>query len=194
MSNVATPSGAEPIGSLSSSGSFTGKVRHIKIASGYNTSVFYGDFVKLVAGGTVQKDTGTTTLTPCGVFVGCFYTDPTTNQPTYAQYWPAGTVASDAVAYVVDDPNVLMVMQADGSLSQDAIGANFAVVQTAGSTSVGRSRNAVDASTKAATASLPIRCIDFVDGPNSAVGDSFTDIIVKFNDGDHQYNTALGIV
>ena len=89
MSNVATPSGAEPIGSLSSSGSFTGKVRHIKIASGYNTSVFYGDFVKLVAGGTVQKDTGTTTLTPCGVFVGCFYTDPTTNQPTYAQYWPA---------------------------------------------------------------------------------------------------------
>ncbi len=194
MSNVATPSGAEPIGSLSSSGSFTGKVRHIKIASGYNANVFYGDFVKLVAGGTVEKDTGTVTLTPCGVFVGCFYTDPTTKQPTYAQYWPAATVASDAVAYVVDDPNVLMVMQADGSLSQDAIGANFAVVQTAGTANIGRSRNAVDASTKAATATLPIRCIDFVDGPNSAVGDSYTDIIVKFNDGDHQYNNATGIV
>ena len=35
MATTATPNGAEPVGTLSSSGSFTGKVRHIKIANAY---------------------------------------------------------------------------------------------------------------------------------------------------------------
>ena len=191
MATTATPMGAEPVGTLSASGSFTGKVRHIKIASGYGTGIFYGDFVKLVAAGTVEKDTGTDTLTPVGVFVGCAYTDPNTNQKTFNQQWPASTVASDAVAYVVDDPNVLMQMQANGSLAQADLGTNLQVVQTAGSTSIGRSKNSTN-STAATTATLPLRLIDFVDGPSSAVGDSYTDIIVKFNAG-HMYSNTTGI-
>lgn len=55
MATTATPSGAEPVNTLSASGSFSGKVRHIKIASNYGTAIFYGDFVKLVAAGTVEK-------------------------------------------------------------------------------------------------------------------------------------------
>lgn len=193
MSSTATPMGAEPIGTLSASGSFTGKVRHLSIASNYGTAIFYGDFVKTVAAGTIEKDTGTTTLTPTGVFMGCSYTDPTTNQPTYSQFYPASTVASDIKAYVLDDPNVLMKMQGDDSLAQTAIGNNVAIVQTAGSTSIGRSKNAVDSSTIAATtATLPLRIIDFVDGPDSSVGDSFTDVIVKFNAG-HQYDNTTGV-
>ena len=191
MATTATPMGAEPVGTLSASGSFTGKVRHIKIASGYGTGIFYGDFVKLVAAGTVEKDTGTTALTPVGVFVGCAYTDPSTNQKTFNQQWPASTVASDAVAYVVDDPSVLMQMQANGSLAQADLGTNLQAVQTAGSTSIGRSKNSTN-STAATTATLPLRLIDFVDGPSSAVGDTYTDIIVKFNAG-HQYDNTTGI-
>ena len=193
MSATATPTGAEPIGTLSSSGSFTGKVRHLKIASNYGTAIFYGDFVKTVAGGTVEKDAGTTALTTTGVFMGCFFTDPTTKQPTYSQYYPASTVASDIKAYVLDDPHVLMKMQGDATLAQTAIGNNVSMVQTAGSTDIGRSKNAVDSSTIAATtATLPLRIIDFVDGPDSSVGDSFTDVIVKFNAG-HQYLNTTGI-
>ena len=60
MATSATPTGAEPVGTLSASGSFTGKVRHIKIASAYDTAIFYGDFVKLVAAGTVEKAAVTT--------------------------------------------------------------------------------------------------------------------------------------
>jgi len=193
MSAAATPMGAEPIGTLSSSGSFTGKVRHLSIASNYGTAIFYGDFVKTVAAGTVEKDTGTTALTPTGVFMGCSYTDPTTKQPTYSQYYPASTVASDIKAYVLDDPNVLMKMQGDASLAQTAIGNNVSIVQTAGSTSIGRSKNAVDSSTiVATTATLPLRIIDFVDGPDSSVGDAYTDVIVKFNAG-HQYDNTTGV-
>ena len=192
MATTATPMGAEPTDTLSASGSFTGKVRHIKVASGYGTAIFYGDFVKLVNTGTVEKDTGTATLTPVGVFVGCAFTSPTTGELTFSQTFPASTAASDIVAYVVDDPNVLMRMQSDEAIAQTGLGNNVAVVQTAGSTSIGRSKNAVDGSSIATTNTLPLRIIDFVDGPTSAVGDAFTDVIVKFNAG-HQYSNTTGV-
>ena len=195
MSATAAPYGAEPVGTLSASGSFTGKMRQIKIASGYDTNIFYGDFVKLVAAGTVEKDGGagaTVALTPVGIFMGCEYTDPVSGHLYHSQYWPADTVASDAVAYVLDDPNVLFKMQADGSIAQADLGSNFAVFGTVGSTSIGRSKNAVQASSTASTASLPLRLIDFVDGPDSEVGDAYTDVICKFNAG-HQYSNTTGV-
>tara|TARA_R100001440_G_scaffold3554_2_gene8595 strand:+ start:4371 stop:4946 length:576 start_codon:yes stop_codon:yes gene_type:complete len=191
MATVATPMGAEPVNTLSASGSFTGKVRHIKIASGYGTGIFYGDFVKLVNTGTVEKDTGTSTLTPVGVFVGCSYTDPGTNQLTFNQQFPASTAADDIVAYVVDDPNVVMQMQSSGVLSQTELGNNIAVVQTGGSTSIGRSKNSLG-DTGATTNTLPMRIIEFVDGPSSTVGDAFTDALVFFNVG-HQYTNTTGV-
>ena len=106
------------------------------------------------------------------------------------------------MAYVCDDPNVVFQAQGDGSLAQTALGNNVAVVQTAGSTAIGTSKNAIDASTIATTKTLPVRIIDFVDGPNSAVGDSFTDVICKFNSGgdatgdscaSHQYQDTTGV-
>jgi hypothetical protein len=192
MAASAAPYGAKPIGTLSASGSFTGKVQHIKIASGYDTLISWGDFVKLVAAGTIEKDTGTTTATPVGVFMGCSYTDPTTSQPTYAQMWTADVAASDAMAYVLTDPNVLFQMQGDGAITQAMLGSNFAIVVTAGSTTIGRSKNAVDQSTSNTTNTLPLRIVDYVDGPDSAVGDAYTDVIMKINVG-HQYVNTTGI-
>jgi hypothetical protein len=185
--------GAEPVGGLSACGSFSGKVRHMKIANAYGTAIFYGDFVKLVAAGTVEKDTGTATATPVGIFMGCFYTDPSTNQPTFNQTYPASTAADDIVAYVLDDPDCVFKMQADDTLAQTALGNNIGIVQTAGSTTIGRSKNAADASTAATTNTLPLRIIEFVDGPDSAVGDAFTDILLTYNSGMHQYRNATGI-
>ena len=192
MATSATPNGAEPIGTCSSSGSFSGKVVHIKIASAYGTAIFYGDFVKLVTAGTVELDAGTTALTSIGIFMGCKYTDPNSNQMTFSQSWPASTAASDAAAYVLIDPDVLFRMQGDATIAQDGLGANFAVVQTAGSTTIGRSKNACDSSTVATTATLPVRLVDFYDGPSSSVGDSFTDGIFRFNAG-HQLTNTTGI-
>lgn len=190
MATTAAPYGARPVGTLSASGSFTGKTTQIKVASGYATSIFHGDFVKMVAAGTVEKDAGTTALTCIGIFLGCKYTDPNTNQMTFNQYWPASTVASDAVAYVLTDPNATFMMQGDDAIAQTALGANFAVVQTAGSTSIGKSKNACDASTVATTNTLPLRIVDFVDGPTSSVGDAFTDAIFKVNVGHQLVNTT----
>lgn len=199
MAATAAPYGARPIGTLSASGSFTSKTRLLEIASGYASGIFNGDFVKLAADGTVQLDDGEATLTTCGIFLGCQYTDPSTKQLTFNTQWPASTVASDAKAFVLDDPSVLIQMQADGSLALTSRGLNIGLAAyVAGSTDIGKSKVKADASTAAATLTLPLRIIDFVDGIDSAVGDAFTDIIVKFNAASsgtaspHQYLNATG--
>ena len=201
MATSAAPYGFRPIGLLGS-GSWSDSIRHISIASGYNTQIFYGDAVKIVNTGTIEKDAGTTTMTPCGIFVGCKYTDPNTSQLTFAQQWTADLVAADAYAYVVDDPNVVFQVQGSGTLAQTSLGNNIGVTQTAGSTAIGTSKNSATIGTLAATKTLPLRIIGFVDGPNSAVGDAFTDIICKWNSGgdatgaswaSHQYQDTTGI-
>ena len=195
MATSATPNGAEPVNTLSASGSYTGKVRHIKIASGYSTAIFYGDFVKLVAAGTLEKAAVTTSVVAgtVGIFVGCSYTDPSTNQMTFNQQFPASTAASDIMAYVVDDPKLVFKMQADEAIAQTGLGNNVSAVSTAGSTSIGRSKNALDGGSVATTNTLPLRVLEFVEGPNSTVGDAFTDCLVTYLPLSHAYETKLGV-
>ena len=195
MATSATPNGAEPINTLSASGSYTGKVRHIKIASGYATGIFYGDFVKLVATGTLEKAAVTTAVVAgtVGIFVGCSYTDPSTSQLTFNQQFPASTAASDIMGYVVDDPKLVFKMQADEAIAQTGLGNNVSAGSTAGSTTIGRSKNALDGGSVATTISLPLRILEFVEGPNSTVGDAFTDCLVTYLPLSHAYETKLGV-
>ena len=175
---------------------YAGAVRHIKIASGYAANVFNGDLVSVVTAGTVEKFTGTDAGSPVGVFVGCSYTNPTTKQIQFAQYWPTGTVAADAVAYVVDDPNaVFQVAVTDDSsdmstAARAAIGSNVELVQGAGDTNTGNSGVSVLAGSEDTTNTLPIRVVDVV--PATATGaDAFVELIVKINI--HQYNNTTGV-
>jgi len=195
MATSATPNGAEPVNTLSASGSYSGKVRHIKIASGYATAIFYGDFVKLVAAGTLEKAAVTTSVVAgtVGIFVGCSYTDPSTSQLTFNQQFPASTAASDIMAYVVDDPKLVFKMQGDEAIAQTGLGNNISAVSTAGSTSIGRSKNALDGGSIATTNTLPLRVLEFVEGPNSTVGDAFTDCLVTYLPLSHAYETKLGV-
>jgi len=194
MASTATPMGARPVGSLVSA-AYNAKITHYKINNAYGTDIFYGDFVKWADNNpntTIQKDTGTTAMTPIGVFLGCSYTDPSTGQMTFNQYFPASTAADDIMAYVASDPFLVMQMQSDEALTQDDLGKNVAVIQAAGSTAIGTSKNAIDGSTANTTNTLPLKIIDFVDGPDSAIGDAKTDVLVMFNVG-HQLLNATGI-
>jgi len=67
---VDAPYGLKPV-KLLSGVPYVGTTRQYGIASGYATSIFYGDAVKLVAGGTVERDTFDAAMTPIGVFHGC---------------------------------------------------------------------------------------------------------------------------
>ena len=201
MSKTATPYGLKPVNEIGGL-PYAGSTRQIKIASGYASNIFYGQVVSIVAAGTVEVvTTNGNNSTPfpagtVGVFVGCTYTNPSTNQLTFAQYFPSGTVASDAKAYVVDDYNTLFQVQAAGSLAQATLGSNAqlnAVQSTStGSTLTGNSNTALSTSV-GVTSGIAFRIVDFVESTTSTVGDEFTDVLVKFNPVAHSYNNPTGI-
>jgi len=201
MSATATPYGLKPVNEIGGL-PYAGSTRQIKIASGYASNIYYGQVVSIVAAGTIEVVvTNGDNSTPfpagtIGVFVGCTYTNPTTKQLTFAQYFPTGTVASDAMAYVVDDYNTLFQVQAAGSLAQATLGSNAilnAVQSTStGSTTTGNSNSALSTSV-AVTSGYAFRIVDFVDSTTSTVGDAFTDVLVKFNPVAHSYNNPTGI-
>lgn len=204
MATVAAPYGLRPV-SLIGGQAYAGSTRQIKIASAYAANIFCGQPVKLDTAGVVQAETGTTSISATGVigvFVGCSYTDPSLGYKLFRQYWPTGTVASDAVAYVVDDPDVVMQIQADGTLPQAALGANIGFGTSAGSTFTGNATTPAAIASLNTTNSLPLRIIGFVEGPDSAVGDTYTDILVKWNapydnagtmTGGHAYLNSTGV-
>jgi len=199
MATTAAPYGLKAV-NLVGGQPYAGSTRQIKIASGYAANIYNGSVVSVVAAGTVEivSEVGSAAdVFPAGtvgVFVGCSYTDPNTKQKLFSQYWPTGTVASDAVAYVIDDPDVVFQIQADDTLAQSALGINIPVVNpTAGSTTTGNSTMAADASAIAVGATLAFKIVDFVDSTTSSVGDTYTDILVKFNPTSHAYTAGTGI-
>ena len=196
---VSAPYGLKPI-NLIGGQVFAGATRQFQIASGYATSIFNGDAVLLVTSGTIEKDTGTTTATPVGVFLGCSYVNAQ-GQTIYQQYFPASTTAPTGTvitAYVADDPDTLFkVAVVSGTtviagVGRAVIGSNMSLVQNAGSTTTGDSKVAVLSSSAATTNTLPIRVIDVV--PDTATGaDTYVELIVKWNWGMHQYQNATGV-
>jgi hypothetical protein len=195
---VDAPYGLVPI-NLIGGQVFAGSTRLIPIASGSTTAIFNGDVVNLGSSGTLGKDVGTATATPVGVFLGCSYTDPTFGK-TFRQFYPGGLAIADIMAYVIDDPNALFKVAVTaagtstiGNVARTVVGENSALIQTAGNTSNGNSRVSIS-STTATTSTLPVRIIDIV--PETALAAnpaSYTEVIVKWNAGMHQYNNPTGV-
>ena len=201
MATTASPYGLKAVNHIGGT-PYAGSTRLLPIASGYATNIYNGSVVAIVAAGTVEivTDLGNNgdpfPAGVIGVFVGCTYTDPNLGTVVFRNNWPTGTVADDAQAYIVDDPDVVFQAQADGAVTQADLGqnTNFAAVQstTTGDTTTGNSNSAVS-STTAATNTIAFRIVDFVDSPTSTVGDAFTDLLIKFNAGIHSYDNATGI-
>jgi len=173
---------------------YAGQTRLIPIASTYNTAIYAGDLVKIVAAGTIEKFTGTTTGSPSGVFVGVQYVN-SVSQFTPAQYYP-GTSVTEAFAIVVDDPlaafkvAVTNVSSVLSSAARAAVGSNMSVLAGTGDAATGNSGASVLAGSEATTAGLVVRVIDTVDETKTAA-DTFVEIIVKINL--HQYNNTTGV-
>ena len=197
---VSSPYGLRPI-NLIGGQVFAGSTRLIPIASGSGTAIYYGDVVVVNSGGTITKVSATaSSVSDVGVFLGCQYTNPTTKQLLQQQYYPGGVTAGDIKAFVLDDPDALMKVAVVSSgttvsyVTQAAVGQNTAYVPNAadGSTTTGDSAAAVSSTTDTETA-LPFKIVDVV--PDTAIAGypgSYTEVIVKFNFGIHQYYNAGG--
>lgn len=141
MANPDAPFGFKVV--KSRTGNASNMVNEYVIASGYGTSMFTGDAVKLDGSG--QVNIGTAGAAIIGIFQGCRYTDSTGNR-VFRPYWPASTVATDAVALVADDPSLVLEVQSDGSMTNADIGQLVDLdTSQSGSTSTGMSKQQTSA-------------------------------------------------
>ncbi len=184
---VDAPYGFQPINRVDGI-AYAGAIRQIPITASYGTAIYNGDLVKLVVGGTVEKSTVTDNVSAqptLGVLVGCQYTN-SSGQTVQAQYYPTGV--TNAVAYVVVDPQAAfkVAVTTSGntsvvtSVTRAAVGTNIAVGAGTGSNTTGDSGLSVVSGSAANTAILPFRVIDVV--PETAVNaTNFREVIVKMN-------------
>ena len=206
MASTATPYGLRAVNELGGL-PYAGSTRSFLIdPAGYGTNIYNGSLVALSTAGyleivtTVGSSAGN--VFPAGVvgvFVGCSYVNAQ-GQVIYAQYYPTGYAAPTGTAitaYVIDDDRAVFQVQANGSLAQTALGMNaiLATAQTTstGSTTTGNSNTQISTST-AATSTYAFRIVGFVNMQGfSTIGDAYTDVLVKFNQGIHSYTNATGV-
>jgi hypothetical protein len=187
---VSAPYGLKPV-NLIGGRVFAGSTRMFPIINGYSSSLFNGDVVQLGTNGalavsTLQPTTANGgTAGTIGIFVGAEYS--TTGGPIYGknryQFWNASTAATDAIGYVVDDPQAVFqaVVLGQGSNSSTVqyinpafVGSNAFYVGAAnsntGSTTTGDSAAGIAIATTAIgtgviaplTATAPFRIVQLV--------------------------------
>ena len=200
MAATATPYGLRAVNHLGGT-PYAGSTRMYPIASATAINIYYGSVVNVLGTGflTANLTVGTAAAPfvagTVGVFVGCTYTDPGSNQVVFRQNWPTGTVTADAQAYVVDDPAAIFQVQANGAVTAAALGSCCSILaQTTatGNLLSGNSTTAVNSATLSVNADA-FKIVSFVDSPTSTVGDAFTDLLVKFNPAAHAYTSGVGI-
>jgi len=135
--------GLIPAGTLGATPS-TGGQNKYKIDSGYATSLYLGQPVQLDTAGGANTNPGyvisgqdAITRPTIGVFNGCFYTDATTNKPTFSSYFPRTTApanSEDIDAFIIDNPFQQYNVQLDTRLAATAILAQAEMGSTFGLT------------------------------------------------------------
>ena len=136
------------------------------ITSGLAENIFTGDLCIITSGGVVTPHSATE-VNNIGVFAGVSYT-ASDGSYVYSEYWPSGTVATDIIAYVYDDPYTVFKVQSAGSPAQTNIGNCADVVAGAGSTTTGQSGFEISGTMAASAATCKILAL--VDSPENAFG------------------------
>ena len=179
MANKDASFGLRPVRMMGGSPYSGGQSRY-RIAANYGTAIHQGDMVMQVTVGTVEIHADGGTVPIVGVFNGCQFTDPTTGEQVFKNHYPASTNASDIIAFIVDDPNVVFEVQANAAFPIADLFGNFDIIYTnSSSTLSGVSGAELDVSTGATTAGLPLKCIDISQDPdNSDVSSANTNVLV----------------
>jgi len=185
--------------SYHNSGRITAKA--YTIASGFNQNIFQGDPVKLVDAGTIQLATtdgtrsGSAAATNnLGIFAGVQY-DDALGRPTLSPFWPASATATNVVAFVYDDPEIIFQVEypnpSPGTTVQTAVGeeCDWTVATPGGSTATGLSSTSLTA-IQVGTGQYQITGI--AGGPNNLITDAFVKVSVRINE--HQYKASVASV
>jgi len=188
MANVNKPFGLRPSGNLSATGAQ--KQYGYQIEDNQAGAIYQGDLV-VVYDGYIIKYNAATHAAPTGVFNGCQYNDPTrAGKPTWKNFYPGSIDITSGIieCEVIDDPNQLFLVQADGAVTQANIGKNAdPTASTTGSTTSGVSNGSLSTASIAKTAALTFKIVGLYQSPDNEMG-TYAVVVVKLNQ--HQYGSV----
>ena len=191
MANVSEKFGLRPYRKLDGT-PLVGAQNRYTIASGYATAIYQGDLVEPKGTGNIEKHGANTSDAVVGVFNGVFYTDPTTQKPTFKNFYPGGIAASDITAFVIDDPDAVFLVDADAAFTRADLYKNYSVTNTTGVNATGISKAQLDVSVSGVTATFAIQAIDISQDPdNSDTSNANANVLVRINN--HFYRSGTGI-
>ena len=172
----------------------TPRTEEYVITSGYTGVIYTGSPVAAVAGGQVELG-AVSAVQMLGAFNGCFYTDPTTSKPTWKAYYPGSITASDIVANVYADPQIIYEGQHDGTATvANNNHANHDHVGTGGSTINGQSSAEIDTDTYTTTATGTWTQIQTSKDPdNQDLTAANSNAYIVANTGEHAYKLITGL-
>lgn len=164
MANTVAPFGLLPFGRMDGGSPTAGMTKYL-IASSDPNPVFTGDTIRAstLNNKYVTWDSSGN-VEVFGVFVGCEFYSPTVGRQVWSRYFPGAvqTGGPDVLAYVIDDPEQLFIVQAstNGIMGSSLSGLNFAVTPSSqGSTLDGHSVLALASTTGVSTSGLPFRLV-----------------------------------
>ena len=191
MSNQLEKFGLRPYRKLDGT-PLVGAQNRYTVANNYGTAIFQGDMVIPVTGGNIERYPGNTSTAVVGVFNGCFYTDPTTQKPTFSNYYPGSVAAADITAFVVDDPDAVFLVDADATFARADLFQNYSLTAVSGNTKTGNSLQQLDVSESGTNATFIVQAIDISQDPdNSNTSSPNANILVRINN--HFYRSGTGL-
>jgi hypothetical protein len=159
MPNVVEQYGLKPSRQLNGSPFINAQNRY-RIAANNSTAIFQGDLVKPLDSGNISRAVANTSDAVVGVFNGCFYTDPTTQKPTFLNYYPGSINASDIIAMVIDGPDTVFEIKADATFVVADLFKNYSITNVTGATQTGISKVTLDVSESGTAGTFVVQAID----------------------------------
>ena len=188
MANVSEKFGLRPYRKLDGT-PLAGAQNRYTVKANYGTAIFQGDLVIPTSTGNIERFVYNTTYAVVGVFNGVFYTDPTTQKPTWRNYYPGSINASDITAFVVDDPDAVFLVDSVETFARTGLFNNYSVTNTTGVTQTGISKVQLDTSTAGTATTFVIQAIDISQDPdNSDTSAANGNVLVRINN--HFYRSG----
>ena len=159
MPNVVEQYGLKPSRQLNGSPFINAQNRY-RIAANNSTAIFQGDLVKPLDSGNISRAIAGDADQVVGVFNGCFYTDPTTQKPTFKNYYPGSINASDIIAMVIDGPDTVFEIKADATFVVADLFKNYSITNQTGATQTGISKVTLDVSESGTAGTYVVQAID----------------------------------
>ena len=156
------------------------------------TAIYNQDLVAMANTGTAAVAAAATTHN-LGSLNGVFFTDATTEKPTFANNLKASNTATDIVAFITDDPNQIYEIRSNnsGASAQTDVGNTAEISYSAGASPNYISRTTLDDSTLA-TATQQLKIVGVSRDPDNSDLSS-ANVVWRVVINEHFFGATTGV-